>query len=172
MPHESWPGSLIDGAFTVALTTAADHPELHAAFIDIVTAGEGYPQAPDERVAWLAFEGYWLTPATVSVVARDAADGTFAGAYTIKPNGYGRAAHVGNAGYFVVASRRGRGLGEALVQHSFTVGRDHGFDALQFNLVFETNPARRLYERMGFTTIGRVPDVIDGEAVFIYWRAI
>jgi ribosomal protein S18 acetylase RimI-like enzyme len=50
--------------------------------------------------------------------------------------------------------------------------RSLGFDALQFNFVFETNPARSLYERLGFQEVGRVPDVIDGEAVCIYWRKL
>ena len=90
----------------------------------------------------------------------------------MKPNGVGRAAHVANAGYFVVAGHRGAGIGEALVRHSMDTARSRGFDALQFNFVFEPNPARRLYERLGFEAVGRVPEVIDGEAVLIYWRRL
>ncbi len=84
----------------------------------------------------------------------------------------GRAAHVANAGYFVVPTCRGLGLGEALVIDSFDVAREAGFDAMQFNFVFEANPARRLYERLGFEVVGRVPDVIDGRAVYVYWRRL
>jgi GNAT superfamily N-acetyltransferase len=159
----------------IAPTTAADHDELLELFRAIVAAGEGYPQAPGEPVTADAFHAYWLAPATVTVVARaDDGEGSGAliGAYTMKPNGPGRAAHIANAGYIVAAGHRGAGVGEALVRHSFDVARSHGFDAMQFNLVFETNPARRLYERLGFTDIGRVPGVIDGEAVHIYWRAL
>ncbi len=94
------------------------------------------------------------------------------GGYTMKPNGVGRAAHVANAGYIVEPGWRGRGVGTALVEHSFAVARADGFDAMQFNFVFESNPARRLYERLGFEAIGRVPEVIDGEAVYIYWRRL
>ena len=158
-------------SFTVAVTAAGDHDDLLAAFRAIVAAGEGYPQAPDEPVTPEEFDRYWLLPARVSVVAR-ADDGRFAGAFTIKPNGVGRAAHVGNAGYFVVPAFRGIGLGEALVVHSFEVARAHGFDALQFNFVFASNPARRMYERLGFELVGQVPDVVDGEAVCIYWRRL
>lgn len=149
----------------------ADHRELHEAFARVVAAGEGYPQDPDEPVTAEHFQAYWLAPATTGAVAR-LPDGTFVGAYTMKPNGVGRAAHVANAGYLVVAEHRGRGYGEALVRHSFDTARAHGFDALQFNFVFESNPARALYRRLGFTEIGRVPDVIDGEAVYICWRAL
>lgn len=158
-------------AIEVAPTTDADHDELLALFRAVITAGEGYPHAPGEPVTADAFHAYWSAPATATVVAR-ADDGALVGAYTMKPNGPGRAAHVANAGYLVAAGHRGRGIGEALVRHSFDVARDHGFDAMQFNFVFETNPARRLYERLGFTDVGRVPDVIDGEAVHIYWRAL
>ena len=47
-----------------------------------------------------------------------------------------------------------------------------GFDALQFNLVFASNPARRLYERLGFEMIGRIPEAVDGEDAVIYWRRL
>jgi GNAT superfamily N-acetyltransferase len=153
-------------------TRESDHPELYDAFCAVVAADEGYPQHPDQPLSYEAFAAYWLTPATLSVVARVAEDGTFAGAYTVKPNGVGRAAHVANAGYFVVPALRGKGIGQALVEHSFGEARRHEFDALQFNFVFEPNPARRLYERLGFSVVGRVPDVIDGDAVYIYWRPL
>jgi GNAT superfamily N-acetyltransferase len=159
-------------SFTAAPTAPGDRAELLDAFRDIVAADEGYPQAPDASVEADEFEDYWLTPARVSIVVRADDDGAFAGAFTIKPNGVGRAAHVGNAGYFVVPAFRGIGLGETLVTHSFDVARAAGFDALQFNFVFESNPARRMYERLGFELVGRVPEVIGGEAVCIYWRRL
>ena len=160
-------GLIID----VGPTAEADHDELLALFRSIVAAGEGYPQDPAQPVTPAAFHAYWLAPATATIVARSE-DGALAGAYTMKPNGPGRAAHVANAGYLVTSEMRGAGIGEALVRHSFDLARIHGFDAMQFNFVFEDNPARRLYERLGFTDIGRVPDVIDGAAVHIYWRAL
>ncbi len=174
-------------AVELSVVTAADHAELFRLFVTIVAAGEGYPQDPGQPVSFPEFAAYWLAPATVAVIARlpggnlvgdlvgdlgGDVGGDLVGAYMMKPNGVGRAAHVANAGYLVAAGHRGQGLGELLVQHSFEAARAHGFDAMQFNFVFETNPARRLYERLGFTDVGRVPDVIDGEAVHIYWRAL
>jgi L-amino acid N-acyltransferase YncA len=41
-----------------------------------------------------------------------------------------------------------------------------------FNLVQEHNPSRRLWEKLGFEQVGRVPDAIEGEAAFIYWRPL
>ena len=157
-------------AVTVKPATEDDLDEVHRLLADIVAAGEGYPQDPAVPVTGDDFASYWLTPSTVVVAAR--VDGALAGSYRIMPNGVGRAAHVANAGYLVAAPWRGQGVGELLVRHSMDEARRHGFDALQFNFVFETNPARRLYDRLGFTSVGRVPDVIDGEAVHIYWRKL
>jgi len=146
----------------------ADHDELFAAFSRVVDDGDGFPQAPPLTRA--DFDDYWLRSTTVVIVARD--ERGLAGAYYLKPNFVGRAAHIANAGYFVVRERRGEGLGRFLVEHSLEEARGHGFDALQFNLVFESNPARALYEELGFEAIGRIPDAVDGEAAVIYHRRL
>ena len=159
-------------SYKVGPATVDDHDDVFEAFARIVAADEGYPQDPVVPLARDDFEEYWLAHATVTVVARQATDGALAGAYTMKPNGVGRAGHVANVGYFVVAGHRGRGLGRELVLHSMDTAAGHGFDALQFNFVFEMNPARRLYERLGFEVIGRVPEVIGDQAVYIYWRKL
>jgi GNAT superfamily N-acetyltransferase len=154
---------------TVAEAGPDDAHELFEAFMAVVDAGEGYPQAPG-TLTREDFADYWLDHKSLVAVAR--LDGRLAGSYFLKPNFAGRGAHVANAGYFVVAGLRGRGLGQALVEHSLVEARALGFDAMQFNLVFAGNPARRLYERMGFREIGRVPEAVDGEDAVIYWRRI
>jgi GNAT superfamily N-acetyltransferase len=146
-----------------------DHEELYVRFAEVVAAGEGYPQAPGPLTV-AEFEEYWLAGKSFVAVARH--DGELAGSYYLKPNFPGRAAHIANAGYFVVAGLRGRGVGTALVEHSLVQARRLGFDALQFNLVFASNPARRLYERLGFEAVGRVPEAVDGEDAIVYWRRL
>jgi hypothetical protein len=47
-----------------------------------------------------------------------------------------------------------------------------GFDAMQFNLVFASNPARRLYEDLGFRAVGTIPEAVDGEDAIVYWRRL
>jgi hypothetical protein len=49
---------------------------------------------------------------------------------------------------------------------------ERGFEAMLFNLVLERNPSRTLWERLGFREVGRIPEVIDGEAPVIYWRSL
>lgn len=117
------------------------------------------------------FADYWLLHKSFVAVGRTP-DKRLAGSYYLRPNFPGRAAHIANAGYFVVAGLRGQGIGSALVQHSLDAARALGFDAMQFNLVFESNPARRLYERLGFEAVGRVPEAIEGEDALIYWRKL
>jgi GNAT superfamily N-acetyltransferase len=146
--------------------TSGDHDELFAAYTRIVDAGDGFPHGPP--LSRGQFDDYWIAHTSAVWVVR--ADGELIGAYYIKPNFVGRAAHISNAGYFVLDPHRGRGLGRMMVEHSLCEARRLGFDAMQFNLVFASNPARRLYRELGFVEVGRVPAAVDGEDAVIYWR--
>jgi GNAT superfamily N-acetyltransferase len=147
---------------------AGDELSLFELFARIVAAREGYPQAPP--LTRDVFDETWIHHATVVVVARS--DDRVVGAYYLKPNQPGRAAHIANAGYVVDRPYRGRGIGRLLVEDSIRRAPLVGFDAIQFNLVFESNPARTLYEELGWEQIGRVPDAVEGEAAIIYWRQV
>ncbi len=60
------------------------------------------------------------------------------------------------------SSARGPGIGRALVEDALAWARAAGFRALQFNAVAATNIAAvRLYESLGFTIIGTVPEAFD-----------
>ena len=152
----------------VPFDPSRDDDALFALFSRIVAAGEGYPHhAPLTRAD---HDGLWRSPvATVTVARRD---GRLLGAYYLKPNYAGRAAHIANAGYVVDGSARGLGLGRRLVQHSIEAAPALGFDAIVFNLVFESNPARPMYEELGWQPVGRIPDAVDGEAGIVYWRRV
>ena len=148
--------------------TPDDHDELFGAFAQIVATGEGFPQqAPLTRPE---FDDYWIAHSSAVWVARVGA--RLVGAYYVKPNFVGKAAHIANAGYFVLESHRGRGLGRRLVEHSLREARRLGFDAMQFNLVFASNPARRMYRQLGFQEVGRIPFAVEGEDAVVYWRSL
>jgi L-amino acid N-acyltransferase YncA len=150
------------------IAAAADYDELFAAYEQIVDSGAGFPhQSPLSREA---FDDYWIAHSSAVWIVR--VDGRLVAAYYIKPNFVGRAAHIANAGYFVLESHRGRGLGRTLVQHSLEEARRCGFDAMQFNLVFASNPARSMYRQLGFQEVGRIPVAVDGEDAVIYWRSL
>lgn len=154
---------------TVAVAVRDDHDELFELYASIVEEGGAFPTEPpatadDFERAWVGGKDREIT------VAR--ADDRLVGSCYVMPNYGGRAAHIANAGYMVHSGFRRRGLGEALVNHSLEQARQLGFDAIMFNLVFESNPARSLYERLGFSAIGRVPDAVGDEAALLYWRRL
>ena len=85
--------------------------------------------------------------------------GRVLGLYILHPNNVGRCGHIANASYAVSSEARGRGVGRALVEDSMAQGKAHGFRVLQFNAVVATNAgARHLYEKLGFTQLGTIPD--------------
>jgi GNAT superfamily N-acetyltransferase len=145
----------------------ADRPRLLEMFADVVERGDGYPESAPLQPE--RFEASWVDPPVV-IVGRVA--GEVVGAYYLKPNFPGRAAHIANAGYVVAREHRGVGIGRRLVEDSIIRAREAGFDAIMFNLVFESNPARPLYERLGWREIGRVPRAVDDEPAVIYWRDV
>ena len=79
--------------------------------------------------------------------------------YILHPNNVGRCSHICNASYAVSASYRGQKIGESLVRDCIQKAKELGFMILQFNAVVESNlPARHLYEKLGFTQIGVIPE--------------
>ena len=80
------------------------------------------------------------------------------GTYYIKTNHPGPGDHVCNCGYMVSAEARGRGLATTLCEHSQDIARELGYKAMQFNFVATSNEgAIRLWEKLGFETVGRLP---------------
>jgi ribosomal protein S18 acetylase RimI-like enzyme len=58
----------------------------------------------------------------------------------------------------VAAPARGRGIGRRLVEHSLEQARAAGYLGVQFNAVAASNGyAIKLYQDLGFETIGTVP---------------
>jgi L-amino acid N-acyltransferase YncA len=146
----------------------ADHAELFGMWLEAVEEGGAFPRRPPTTDA--EFRGAWMQGMTAVVAAR--VDGRIAGSYFLRPAYPGLAAHVANAGYLVASEFRGRGVATALAEHSFEEAKRNGFDAMLFQLVLESNPSRRLWERLGFEQVGRVPDVVEGQAALLFWREL
>ena len=148
--------------------THDDQGDLFIAYAQIVNSGDGFPHSPPLSRA--DFDDYWIAHSSAVWIIH--VDGQLVGAYYIKPNFVGRAAHISNAGYFVVEAHRRKGFGRILVEHSLSEARRLGFDAMQFNLVFASNPARQMYREFGFHEVGRIPSAVDGEDAVVYWRSL
>ncbi len=99
---------------------------------------------------------YWTGPDRETFVAE--VEGRLLGTYYLRANQQGGGAHVANCGYVTARDATGRGVARRMCEHSVQHARERGFKAMQFNLVVSTNErAIRLWERLGFETVGRLP---------------
>jgi ribosomal protein S18 acetylase RimI-like enzyme len=131
-----------------------DWPSVWQIIEPVFRAGETCAYSPeiseaDARKAWID------APPAVYVVE---SDGDIVGTYYLKPNQPGLGSHVCNAGYIVSEEARGKGLATAMCEHSQSEAKRMGFRAMQFNIVVSTNEgAARLWQRLGFEIVGRLP---------------
>jgi L-amino acid N-acyltransferase YncA len=138
--------------------TAADVAPLWAIYHEIVVDGRTYPNPADTTQA--EFHAAWFEEPHVTIVAET--DGRVVGGYKLRPMQPGRGAHVVNASYIVDAACRGEGIGRAMVMHSLEQARGLSYRAMQFGFVVSTNTgAIHLYEDLGFSIVGTVPDAFD-----------
>lgn len=146
---------MTDAPLSIRLAQAADEDAIWAIFHEVVAAGDTYAFAPSTaREEALRL---WLTVPQATYVAARA--GVVIGTYYLKPNQPGLGAHVCNAGYMVARAARGEGVGAALCAHSLEAARALGYHAMQYNLVVATNTgAIRLWEKMGFSVVGTLPE--------------
>ncbi|WP_410622406.1 GNAT family N-acetyltransferase [Amycolatopsis sp. cmx-8-4] len=70
----------------------------------------------------------------------------------------GPGSHIASGSLMVAADARGTGVGRALATDLIGWARRTGFAAIQFNAVVDVNTAAvRLYESLGFVTLGTAP---------------
>jgi GNAT superfamily N-acetyltransferase len=94
------------------------------------------------------------------VAARDGQD--LLGTAKMGPNRPGNGAHIATASFMVNPALQGRGTGRALGNYALEWARSAGFHGMQFNAVVETNAAAvGLWQSLGFTIIGTVPEAFD-----------
>ena len=122
---------------------------------EVVREGVAFPQveelAPDEAHGFFASQSY-------TAVAWDSDTAEVVGLYILHPNNVGRCGHIGNTSYAVRSDKRGLHIGEQLVKDSLVMAARLGFRLMQFNAVVAANVhALHLYERLGFTQLGRIP---------------
>jgi len=127
----------------------------------IVAEGTSYPhdRFPDHD----DFMDYWFRgKCTVAayLVERSPQSGML-GAFYLKPNWPGRARQVANAGFIVAPGWRNKGLGWLLGATMLQYAKELGYRSVIFNLVFSENQAaRHLWETLGFTVLGTIPDAV------------
>lgn len=153
----AWLSDPVPGV-SIRAATAGDMPAIWPLFRDIVAAGETYAIDRDSTEA--DFQRLWFDLPQQTLVAEE--DGVLLGTYYIKPNGAGPSGHVCNCGYMVSPAARGRGIAATMCTHSQTLARSLGYRLMQFNGVVTTNTgAVRLWRKLGFDIVGRVPRAFD-----------
>jgi ribosomal protein S18 acetylase RimI-like enzyme len=136
----------------------ADFAAIWPLLRDVFRAGDTY--AVDPLITKDAAFDYWMTQAAATYVAQGP-DG-IVGTYYIKTNQPGGGAHICNCGYIVSPSARGQGLAAQMCDHSQDEAVLLGYRAMQFNFVLASNAsAVRLWHRLGFATIGTIPEAFD-----------
>ena len=133
----------------------ADWPNVWTILRETFRAGDTYvfrPQCSEAEI-----HAVWIEVPAKTFVACDS-DGLIVGTYFIKPNQPGLGAHVCNCGYVVAPRAQGKGIASDMCRHSQAEAIAMGFRAMQFNFVVSTNTrAIRLWERLGFSVVGRLP---------------
>lgn len=163
----------------MSITIRAYQPEDLSQMIDlwneVVEEGIAFPQ---EELLTPQTGAEFFSSQTYSGVAVNTDTGKICGLYILHPNNVGRCGHICNASYAVRSEIRGLHIGEKLVSDCLVQGKEHGFRVLQFNAVVATNiHARHLYERLGFTQLGTIPNgfrMKDGhyEDICPYYREL
>jgi len=125
-------------------------PIFHA----VISTGDTYTYSPSLSID--EARKIWTAPPARAFLAE--LERAVVGTYTLRPNQSGLGDHVANAGYMVAPAARGQGIARKLCEHSIETARHAGFTAMQFNFVVSSNEgAIRLWQRCGFSIVGRVP---------------
>jgi L-amino acid N-acyltransferase YncA len=142
--------------------TKNDWEAIWPIFSEIVSAGETY--AYDTSTTKEQGKKIWLeTPRKTYVIEED---GKVFGSYYIKTNQAGPGSHVCNCGYMVSSLARGKGLATLMCEHSQIIAMELGYQAMQFNFVASSNAgAVRLWNKLGFETVGRLPNAFRHPAL-------
>ena len=144
---------------SVRLRALAEHPDAFTSSAAEEASAEG-----DARMAQR------LSPTPHS--PHDGVLGAFHGATLVGTVGLtvdmrAKARHRGHVvGMYVVPEHKGKGIGHALLAAQIERARGvPGLAALTLTVTAGNDGARRLYERAGFTVVGRDPDAVRVEGV-------
>ena len=146
-------------------------PERHAAtlinFLKTVCDETDFlSQAPDEVTFTEEEEKEFLKkinadPKSLMILAE--VNGELAGNCSLTIGEKRRNAHRATMGIALYEKYWGLGIGKLLVQAVIDTARQKGIDYLELEVVADNARAIDLYERMGFETIGCLPDAIRWE---------
>lgn len=124
---------------------------------------------PTPGAQWLAERVRWLLAAQQIAVLLGGAGPDGLAVLRFRPAIWTDALECYLAELYVVADRRGRGLGRALMQAAIALARSSGADHMDLGTGEQDTAARALYESLGFTNREGKP---DGPVNFFYEREL
>jgi L-amino acid N-acyltransferase YncA len=136
-----------------------DWDAVFAIFRAVVAEGETY--AYPEDLSSEAARALWVEgPPVETVVALR--DDVILGTAKFGPNRPARGSHVATASFMVAREARGSGVGRSMCEYAIAWAKEHRYAGMQFNAVVSTNiHAIELYRKLGFVTIGTVPEAFE-----------
>ena len=141
--------------FAIREAREDDWPRIWPIIHDVITEQQTF--AYDPAMSEGDAKRGWLLPAPARVVVAAGGD-VILGTANMYANRPGPGSHVASGSLMVARQARGKGVGRALTIDMISWARRSGFAAIQFNAVVDTNMAAvRLYESLGFVTLGTAP---------------
>ncbi len=166
---------LADDNISLSLcTNESEKRELYELFLEIIKEGYSYPQTIP--FTYNDFLNYFFSAKSKVLICKN--DNEIIGGFYIKPNFPGKSSHIANCGYIVKKEHRGKGIGFYLGKSSIDTAKELGYTSMIFNLVFSENvTAIKLWEKLGFKTIGIIPHAVkkdtgDFQDAFIMYRKL
>jgi ribosomal protein S18 acetylase RimI-like enzyme len=149
---------MIEGTVDIRKATPADHDQIWEIIQPVLLTGDTYVFAPDSsREKMLA---YWCGLDRHTYVAT--INGTVVGTFLLRDNQPDLGSHIANGSYMTLKTASGQGIGKAMGAFSIEEARRLGYKAMQFNIVIKSNErAVRLWQTLGFTIIGEIPDAFN-----------
>ena len=139
---------------TVREFRSEDTKDAIAIWNEVVDQGKAFPQLEDLGVE--DGEAFFKEQSYTGIAVNE--NDEIVGLYILHPNNIGRCGHICNASYAVRRELRGEHIGEKLVLDCLAQAKVKGFRVMQFNAVVANNThALHLYERIGFTRLGVIP---------------
>lgn len=134
---------------------ADDWPQIWAIIRDVVIEQQTF--ACDPSISEADARQGWMLPSPARTVVLTER-GAVLGIANMYPNRHGPGSHIASGSVMVARNARGKGVGRCLAEAMIAWAGQRGFAAIQFNAVVETNTAAiRLYENLGFVTLGVAP---------------
>lgn len=135
--------------------TSSDVKDAIVIWNQVVEDGVAFPQ--EENLTEESGDAFFKEQRYTGI-AQDMDTQEIVGLYILHPNNVGRCGHICNASYAVRRDIRGEHIGEKLVLDCLAKAKEKGFRVMQFNAVVASNThALHLYERIGFTKLGVIP---------------